>query len=117
MLNLLLALLWFVLAGYLYWREMGANWNAGTPIPFSVAAFILGIYNIVRWWTIRIARSQKNPTEQVQHRRPLRRASDDLPAPDPNFIFTDPPPAQPQSPGPPGSTGITPENKAPGFSS
>src|SRR6266581_329686 len=109
----MLALVWFVLAGFLYSRGQ----NGGGALPLSAAAVILGVFNLIRWWWVRAAGSHKGQGEEMLPRRRLRRASDDMPAPDPNFNFTDAPPPQIQAPAPPGTNGTGPENRGTGFSS
>jgi hypothetical protein len=109
--NLILAIVWFITAIALFIWEQGRDpqQRGLIPIPISAVALILGIYNLARWWSVRIARGQREQGQQVLPRhRPLRRASDDIVAPDPNFTFKDaPPPAPPKNPepAPPGSNG------------
>lgn len=89
--NLILAVAWFIAAGILYFYNIGEGRKGVIPIPYYGLAIILGIFNLVRWWTTHLARQNRRAGEDpIQIRRPrLRRESDDLP-PDPNFDFYDP---------------------------
>src|SRR5205807_10072170 len=112
-LNLILAGFWLIAAGLLYFFvEQGAAVRGAIPISWWGACLILAVYNLVRWGTGRIARSQKAQGEQFIPRRRLHHPGDDVIEPDPNFTFTNSPPAdspQPQRPAPPGTNGISPE--------
>lgn len=90
-LNLVLATAWFIAAGFLYFYDIGGGRKGAIPIPYWGIALILGIFNLVRWWTTRIARQNRERGDPIQIRRPrLHRESDNLPEPDPNFTFIDP---------------------------
>ena len=115
MLNLILAGIWLVAAGLLYFFvEQGPAERGMIPISWWVVCLILAVYNLARWGTVRLARSQKSPGEQFIPRRRLRHPGDDVIEPDPNFTFSNSPPAdapQPQRLEPPGTNGISPETK------
>src|SRR5687768_2844991 len=101
MMNLILAAIWFSAAAFFYVHNPDAGGRGVLKVPLSGVALVLGLYNLIRgayslrrWWRLRDATL---PAGEAQHptlpRRRLRRASDDMPEPDPNFVFTDPPPA------------------------
>src|SRR4051812_27941305 len=104
--NLILAMLWLALGISLF--IVHVTGIKELSIRFDIAALVLAVYNLVRWWSMRMAQKQRDRDEQMLHRPPLRRASDELRTPDPNFIFTDQPPSTPVQPG---SDGIAPEKK------
>lgn len=108
MLNLILALAWLTTAGVLFIVEQDREQR--TAIPLSAIALVLGIYNLVRWWTSRLARAQKDQGRQLLPRRSLRRPGDDVINLDPNFNFTNAPPRLPLPPAP-GTDGSGPEQK------
>lgn len=59
-------------------------------------AIILGVYNLARWWGARAARQERFLMHQMEEERRQRRraaAQADYDHPDPNFTFTDEPPA------------------------
>ena len=109
--NLILALLWLVTAIVLAVVAVMITMGEGEKSPqvyfqLSGAAFILAIYNIVRWWSIRAVQTQRPVGEPLMSRRRLYRPGDDVIVPDPNFNFTDSPAAEP-----PPSKGPGPEQK------
>jgi hypothetical protein len=100
--NLVLALIWFAATAYLYFYEPGQGRNANRPFPLYAVTLILGVYNLVRWWSFRMRDQNRAEGEQMLARRPpLRRPGDDVKEPDPNVIFNDPPkpPGAPPTPG------------------
>lgn len=98
LINLFLAVIWLAGAAVLFVLLQMNIIQANTLVRYDILCFVLGLYNLVRWWSSRVAQDQRRQGEQVLRRPSLRRASDDLPAPDPNFIFTDPPPKRGDDP-------------------
>jgi hypothetical protein len=103
MMHLILAAIWFATAAFIFLHNPGAGGKGIIPIPLSGVALVFGLYNLVRWWTFRASRTKAQLDVFAPPRRRVRRASDDLAEPDPNFVFTDPPPANPS--GPPANEG------------
>jgi hypothetical protein len=104
MMNLALAVLWAVAAVFLFfYHDRG---QAGRlPLPLSALALLMALFNVARWWSVRVLRNQRRGLEAPTYRhRPLRRPSDDR-DPDPTFRFTD----QPAEPPPPRANGGTGE--------
>src|SRR5262245_488867 len=68
----------------------------GVRLSLGWAALLLGGYNLVRWWASRAARAQKQReaelAEKTARHRP-RRPEEPPAEPDPNFDFSDRPPA------------------------
>lgn len=95
LINLILALFWVVVAVLLFVFHKGGNQGL-IPIPLYILALVLAIYNLVRWWSMRVAAAQRRQGEEMIRKPSLHRAGDDRP-PDPNFVFTDsPPPSEPK---------------------
>ncbi len=112
--NLILACLWFAAAVGLWFFDIGNNGKGMVPVPMSGVCLVLGIYNLVRWWSVRMLRAQRNEAALTLPKPRLRRPGDDVVEPDPNFVFTDKPPAAPApppGPAPPGMNGSSPESK------
>jgi len=107
LINLFLAIIWLALAAFMFVLSRTGNPHMVFGIPFEGIALVFGIYNLVRWWSMRVAASQRQQEEQP--RKPsLRRPGDERIVPDPNFAFDDPPP----HPTPPsGNESITPRPK------
>jgi hypothetical protein len=99
--NLFLALIWLIGAVVLlayehYLGESPFRIRAGDT-NFSAAwlMLVLGIYNLVRWWSLRSYRMEQRAQELAQAKREWerrRRSSEPAGPPDPNFNFTDQPP-------------------------
>ena len=94
--NLILAVLWLIAAVVLAVVAVMITLEEGQRSPrvyyqLSVAAFILALYNLVRWWSIRAVQQQRPVGEPLVSRRNVRRPGDDVVVPDPNFNFTEPP--------------------------
>jgi len=102
LINLFLAIIWLALAAFLFILSQTGNPKTVFGLPFEAIALVFGLYNLVRWWSTRAAAAQRRRDEEAPRKPSLRRASDNQTAPDPNFIFTDPPQ---------GGDGITPEKK------
>lgn len=94
--NLFLAAIWFAMGIGL---TINPDWMPRGFSHINLLAFVLGIYNLVRWWVFRSARSLRDQSSVMYRRRPLRRPGDDV-EPDPTFQFT-PQPTPPPSDGPP----------------
>jgi hypothetical protein len=78
------------------WMKLG-----GTPISLGWAALLLGVYNLARWWASRASMlAQKKEAELAQRDSPrrARRREEPPSAPDPNFDFSDKPPAAGEHP-------------------
>ena len=95
MFNLAMALFWLIAGGaILFWQrthpESGALMIGGSRVSFGWFAFVLVLYNLARWWSIRSgAKGRNSPAAGQQRRPPVRRAPDEPEArPDPNFDFT-----------------------------
>jgi hypothetical protein len=107
LINLILAFFWLAVAIGLFVLQKTGN-EGLVPLPLHVLALVLALYNLVRWWSLRVAAAQRREGEQMFRKPSLRRASDDNVNPDPNFVFTEPPPGPAPSAG---TDGITPEKK------
>lgn len=97
--NLILAFFWMALAIALviYERTSGDTRFTirGTNISFTWLLVLLAVYNLFRWWGIRSYQAEQRALRNAeanrerlrdQHREPIGN-------PDPNFNFTDEPPA------------------------
>jgi hypothetical protein len=105
-LNLPLAVFWLVLGvAMLLWHAstpdaLGRN-ILGTGLSAGWLCLLLGLYNLVRWWSIRsYAIRQRQFREEANALRRREGPSRPVQEPDPNFNFTDPP--TPPAPGPEG---------------
>jgi hypothetical protein len=106
MLNLYLAILWFVAGIALYFVvDRAENPVRSFPLPLSALAALLCLYNLVRWWGWRTMRANRRAGDAAYSQwRPRIRRADDAAQPNPELHFSDaPPPAgdePPRSPGP-----------------
>jgi hypothetical protein len=96
-LYLFMAVFWFVLGLALVvmpWVNPRAfNWTLpGTAVSVGWFAFVLVLYNLMRWALLRSAARRR--ALEGPDRPPVRRQRPPgpPPEPDPNFNFTDPPP-------------------------
>lgn len=104
--NLFLAFFWLILAAVL----LGMEWLSpgqpryriwGTNISIGWVALILGVYNLVRWWSNRLYRAEQRALQQTiqrTRRREQREASEHIQARNeqvqvrnPDFDFGKPP--------------------------
>src|SRR5262245_19461612 len=91
LINLFLAFFWVAAAIVLFiLNQMGKLGES--RIPWEGAALVLALYNLVRWWSMRVAAAQRRQDAEMPRRPSFSRAGDQQSAPDPNFVFTDPPP-------------------------
>jgi hypothetical protein len=100
MLNLLLALFWFLLGvAILVWH--GTTDDQALRLPFGGRhisagwlAMALVVYNLARWWSVRSAGLQRQAAREAEARQRERdaRRHEPIGEPDPNFDFTDRPP-------------------------
>jgi hypothetical protein len=96
-LNLFAAIFWFVVGvailatpqDLLVIRLGGVQFSSGW------LAFVLVLYNLVRWWSLRSYRQQRQAEQQALAKREERHREErrEQVEPDPNFNFTDPPPS------------------------
>jgi hypothetical protein len=97
MLNLVLAVLWVVVAGAIFLSGDERLFIRLGTAHFSSGWLALGLalWNLVRWWSVRSYRRARQAEQEALARRSRRHAAEERrePAePDPNFNFTDPPP-------------------------
>ncbi len=102
MLNLLMAGFWLIVGGLL----LGWQWLhpenrrltiLGTGISIGWMAFLFGLYKLARWWSGRSFiqhREALDKTRLAQRLPEERRPTQPAATPDPNFNFTDEPPAE-----------------------
>src|SRR5262245_28205693 len=92
--NLGMAIGWFVLGVVLLVDEIRRPERAGgaaLPVPLYGIAFILTVYNLVRWWSVRTACAPKENTQRMWSRsRPRQQENKEPVTPDPNFVFDEP---------------------------
>jgi hypothetical protein len=96
-LNLILAVVWLVLAAVLLALDYSSGKPVatirGTNLSLGWLLLVLGLYNLARWWSIRSVerarRAREVPPSYRRHFTPRR----DEP-PDPNFDFTEEPPQE-----------------------
>lgn len=103
MVYLIAAAIWFVFGAFLIvYHELNPQVQAGriwtTQVSIGWVALLLSGYNVFRWSQLRSqARYQQMLMEhemRMQRERIRRHDREDEPSePDPNFVFTDPPPA------------------------
>lgn len=108
-LNLLMAVVWFVVGVGL----LVVTYTMGDDaLPFRVRflpispgwlALLLCVYNVVRWWSRPRRRRDPVAAALEARRRMHRERENPPPAPDPTFNFTDAPPPDPPRPSPPPS--------------
>jgi len=99
MLNLVMALIWFLLAAGLFaWQwlhpEEGTWTIRGTGISFGWLALILALYNLARWWSRRSSKANDRAVQAAwsQRRRQAAREEPGVEStPDPRFDFTEQP--------------------------
>jgi hypothetical protein len=104
--NLFLALFWLVFAAVLLGMEWllpaGPRYRIwGTNLSIGWVGLVLGVYNLVRWWSNRLYRAEQRALQQTvrrSRRRGGREASEPLPARNeqapirnPDFDFRKPP--------------------------
>ena len=104
MLRLVLVFAWGVMAVYLCFDLASAKKINNTKVMFLVIAVLMGLFNLVRWWSYRQRQQQNRPTEGDWRRPPTRRASDDREV-NPDFVFDEP------APRPPSTNGTTEESQ------
>jgi hypothetical protein len=103
--NLFLAVFWLLLGVSLVtWQQLTGDRRyylplAGTEVSYAWLAFVLTVYNLVRYAGVRAARARRREAQLADALRERRDRSRDQTAPagppDPNFIFTDDPPRPP----------------------
>ncbi|HKB38618.1 MAG TPA: hypothetical protein VKD72_19395 [Gemmataceae bacterium] len=106
MLNVFLAVFWAMTGVCIYMlieRERPRP-NLITPYPLTTLTAVLAVYNVIRWWAIRLS-GRGVGSRNDWRRPPTRRPGDEVITPDPNFNFADQPPAPKASEVPPGSPG------------
>lgn len=93
MLNLVLAVIWLVVAAAIF-----VSGNDHLFIRLGTAQFSSGwlavglaLWNLVRWWSTRSYRRARQAEQEALARRSRRQAAEGPREPDPNFDFTDPP--------------------------
>jgi len=103
MINLFLALFWFILGVVLiaYHAFTGDKNFLFGGISTGWLALFLCLYNVIRWWAVSSATSHRKAeqlAEAARLRNAQRRYRDAATEPDPNFNFTDqPPPDRPRN--------------------
>jgi hypothetical protein len=96
-LNLLLAVVWLVVAGVCFaisWSDPKGRALGITDFSVGWVALILCAYNLLRWWAERSSAANRRSLREVSARRRSRDAENQAgtkPTPDPNFDFTDRP--------------------------
>lgn len=113
--NLILALVWLVVGvGILAWQYLAPDdpralrliIHIGDIPPFSAGwvALLLAAYNVVRWWLRRMyleqVRTLRAAEEEWRQKWRPRERTERPETPDPNFDFSNQPPAPPNSPEP-----------------
>jgi hypothetical protein len=105
MLHLFLALCWLAVGvALLTWRWFGRgelDLNIfGSGISLGWFALVLAVYNLARWWSSRSYAIRRQQAIEEAWRRQHRSTIHERPpaTPDPNFIFTDEPPAVEREP-------------------
>lgn len=99
--QLILGLIWILLALYLFFIQSDHAERLGLPLSLGWLALLFGLYRLVRWWGEYMGRPKQDSASHWK-RPPVRRPSDHVGEPDPNFVFDeDPPPgAEPPTNGP-----------------
>jgi len=100
--NLIMAVFWLLLAATVFgwqWRHPdGATLTiSGTGISFGWLGVVLGLYNLARWWSGRLAqrRRQMEADERRRRTRPIEsRQPPGVVHPEFNFIEEPPPPGE-----------------------
>jgi hypothetical protein len=105
-LNLIACVFWLIVAAAIFVSgDQRFVFQIGA-VRFSSGwlALLLALYNVVRWWSIRSYRRQRQAEQEALAKRFQRHQDerrDPEQPPDPNFNFTDPP-AGPKEGPPPG---------------
>jgi hypothetical protein len=100
MLYLILAFVWLTVGvGVLVYQAVTGDQGMslhllGTPLSPGWVMIVLGVYNLLRWWSRRPPRPSWGGAAPPSQRQRARRAEEPH-EPDPNFIFTDDPPPEP----------------------
>jgi hypothetical protein len=102
MLNLILAMLWFLGAiGVFAWQLQGGGRNLylglfGSPVSVAWLMLVMAGFNLLRWYVRQGVRASHLAERRAAEARRLRSERRDPPEggrePDPNFMFTDEPP-------------------------
>jgi hypothetical protein len=107
-LNLILSCFWLLLGlALLAWPKLnpqpdGPDWTIlNTGIPAGWIAIVLGVYNLVRWWSIRSRAALRRADEEGFLRRQPRPSHRPPQEPDPTFDFTKPSAGPEDQPSPP----------------
>jgi hypothetical protein len=93
-----MALFWLLLGGIMVsWPRWHGGDSpfllVGTDLSFGWAALVLGLYNLLRWWSGRSLALQRRAEAEALRQRARRHPTAEPPPaePDPAFDFTDPP--------------------------
>ena len=94
MFQLMMAVVWLLLGGWLFlWQWQHPDNKVfvirGTDISFAWITPVFALYNFVRWWGSRANRRLRKEAEEVKaklHELERRRSTSNEP-PDPNFDF------------------------------
>src|SRR5438105_1456386 len=94
MLNLMMAGCWILIGGLLLvWQGLHPENRAltilGTGISIGWLAFVLALYNLVRWWSGRSFVGYREALAKTRLGRPSAEERKPPATPDPNFNFTD----------------------------